>query len=106
MHDGAVSGELTDSFCSTDPVAARVFAKTTFFSDNRSDLARVSSPCLILQHRHDNLVPLAIGDYIHENLQDSTLKVLDVSGHCAHMSHPSLVIEAIHEYLRTPSPHP
>lgn len=105
-QDSAVSGELTDSFCSTDPVAARVFAKTTFFSDNRTDLPRVSRPCLILQHRHDNLVPLAIGDYIHENLQDSTLKVLDVSGHCAHMSHPSLVIEAIHEYLRTPLPHP
>ncbi len=100
-EDSAVSTELTDSFCSTDPVAAQVFAKTTFFSDNRIDLPRVSRPCLILQHRHDNLVPLAIGDYIHEKLQGSILKVLDVRGHCAHMSHPSLVIEAIHEYLST-----
>jgi sigma-B regulation protein RsbQ len=29
--------ELTDSFCSTDPVIASQFAKATFFSDNRED---------------------------------------------------------------------
>jgi sigma-B regulation protein RsbQ len=102
IEDGAVSGELSDSFCSTDPVAARIFAKTTFFSDTRIALPSVSRPCLILQHRHDNLAPLAIGDYIHKNLLGSTLKVMDVSGHCAHMSHPSLVTEAIKEYLSAP----
>jgi sigma-B regulation protein RsbQ len=36
--------ELTNSFCRTDPQAARVFARTTFLSDNRADLARVTVP--------------------------------------------------------------
>ena len=33
-----LSIELTNSFCSTDPVIARNFAMATFFSDNRRDL--------------------------------------------------------------------
>jgi sigma-B regulation protein RsbQ len=95
---GAVAGKLTASFCSTDPVMAGTFARATFFADNRADLALVQPPCLILQNRQDNLAPLAVGDYLHSHLRGSTLRVLDVSGHCAHMSHPDLVISAIREF--------
>jgi sigma-B regulation protein RsbQ len=96
---GEVAGELSDSFCSTDPLVARTFAKTTFFSDNRADLPKISRPCLILQHRQDALAPLCVGDYLHAQLKDSTLKVLDTYGHCAHMSAPALVIDAMRAYL-------
>lgn len=96
---GMVTGELTDSFCSTDPTAARVFARATFFADNRADLPKVTVPSLILQHREDSLAPLAVGQYFHEHLRGSQLQVLDVAGHCAHMSHPELVIAAMRAYL-------
>lgn len=99
--EGAVSSELSNSFCSTDPTVARVFAQTTFFSDNRADLPRVTRPCLILQHRDDALAPLSVGNYVHAHLQGSTLKVLDVAGHCAHMSQPALVVAAMQEYFAT-----
>lgn len=99
---GALTGELSDSFCSTDPTVARVFAQTTFFSDNRADLPLVSRPCLILQHREDALAPLGVGEYMHANLQGSTLKVLDVAGHCGHMSQPFLVAEAMRNYFNNP----
>jgi sigma-B regulation protein RsbQ len=95
-----VTRELSQSFCSTDPVAARVFAQATFFSDNRADLPKVSAPCLVLQHRHDALAPVAVGEYVHAQLPHSTLKVLEVSGHCAHMSHPSSVVELVREFIR------
>ena len=98
---GLVSTELSASFCSTDPNVARVFAQTTFFADNRADLPLVSRPCLILQHRNDALAPLSVGDYMHAHLPDSTLKVLEVAGHCAHMSHPALVVAALRDYLGT-----
>lgn len=94
-----VARTLSDSFCSTDPVMARCFAKTTFFSDNRDDLPKVPCPSLILQHRQDALAPLSVGDYLHKHLKNSTLKVLDVKGHSAHMSNPHLVIDAIRTYL-------
>lgn len=98
-ESGGVTRELSSSFCSTDPVAARVFAHTTFFSDNRADLAKVGQECLVIQHRQDTLAPLAVGEYVHAHLRHSTLKVLDVSGHCAHMSHPQAVIDLIREFI-------
>ena len=99
---GAVAEELVESFCSTDPVVARSFAQTTFFADTRADLPRVSRPSLILQHRNDALAPLVVGDYLQAHLPGSTLQVLDVAGHCAHMSHPALVIAAMRDYLARP----
>lgn len=101
---GAVVGELTDSFCSTEPSVARVFARTTLFADNRADLPKVSRPCLILQHRQDTLAPLGVGSYLHQHLAGSTLQVLDVAGHCAHMSDPEQVIAAMRGYLALPRP--
>lgn len=99
---GEVTRELTQSFCSTDPVAARAFAQATFFSDVRAVLPLVSAPCLVLQHRYDALAPMAVGDYMNHHLPYATLKVLEVSGHCAHMSHPALVIDALREFIGTP----
>lgn len=98
---GAVTKELSDSFCSTDPTVARVFTKATFFSDNRSDIAKVKVPCLILQHRTDTLAPISVGEYIHSQLAESRLKILDVQGHCAHMAEPLLVVEAMHDFLNS-----
>ncbi len=96
---GAVAASLSDSFCSTDPVAAKVFARATFFADNRADLPRVTRPALILQNRSDSLAPLGVGDYLHAHLRGSRLRVLDVAGHCAHLSNPDLVIDAMQDLL-------
>jgi len=95
----AVTMELSDSFCSTDPLAAKVFARTTFFADNRADLSKVTVPSLILQHQTDALAPASVGEYMHAHLADSTLQVLAVEGHCSHMSEPELVISAIGDFL-------
>lgn len=97
---GPVTVELSDSFCTTDPVIANVFARTTFFADNRGDLPQVRVPSLILQHRHDTLAPVSVDEYVHAHLPGSTLKVLEVHGHCAHMSQPELVVDAMRAYLQ------
>jgi sigma-B regulation protein RsbQ len=95
----AVASRLSESFCSTDPVVARQFAEATFFADNRGDVARVRTPSLVLQHRHDSLAPMAVGRWLQARLPDCTLEVLDVAGHCAHMSHPALVIDVLRRRL-------
>ena len=95
--------ELTESFCSTDPVVARRFAETTFFSDNRADLPRVRVPALILQCTDDMVAPLEVGDYVHRSIPGSTLRVMSATGHCPHMSHPDETIRLMREYLR-PAP--
>nr|WP_309688399.1 alpha/beta hydrolase [Armatimonas sp.] len=101
MGGEVVATELSESFCSTDPHIMKVFARATFFADNRADLPKVTCPSLILQHQNDALAPLSVGEYVHAHLSQSTLKLLDVSGHCAHMSNPGLVAAAMREYLGT-----
>jgi sigma-B regulation protein RsbQ len=97
--EGQIAGELSASFCSTDPLVAKTFARTTFFADNRKDFEQNNIPCLLLQHEKDTLAPLNVGEYLNSNTAKSTYRVLDVVGHCAHMSHAELVSETIKKYL-------
>jgi sigma-B regulation protein RsbQ len=92
--------ELTESFCSTDPVVARRFAEATFLSDNRADLPGVRVPSLILQCSDDMVAPAEVGEYLHRTLPGSTLRVMKATGHCPHMSHPEETVELIREYLQ------
>ncbi|MEO7851349.1 MAG: alpha/beta hydrolase [Rubrivivax sp.] len=95
----ALAGELQDSFCSTDPVAAKAFARATFFADNRADLPKATVPSLVVQVREDTIAPLDVGRYIAQHMPLSTLVVLDATGHCPHMSHPELTIAALRTFL-------
>jgi len=92
--------ELTESFCSTDPIIARRFAEVTFKSDNRSDLQHVRVPSLILQCSDDLVAPAEVGQYVHRNTPRSTFRQMQATGHCPHMSHPDETIRLIQEYLR------
>ena len=60
--------ELTNSFCRTDPEIAKNFARATFLSDHRSDLARVRVPTLILQCSQDVIAPHYVGEYVHRQI--------------------------------------
>jgi sigma-B regulation protein RsbQ len=94
-----LAGELNQSFCSTDPVIAHQFARATFFSDNRQDTAKLKTPSLILQCSDDMIAPLTVGQYLHERLPDSTLRIMKATGHCPHLSEPAETIALIKEYL-------
>ncbi|MFI0474134.1 alpha/beta fold hydrolase [Halomonas sp. HMF6819] len=92
-------GELSESFCSTDPIVARVFAKATFFADYRALLPRVTHPALLLQSQVDSLANPAVGRYMHARMPQSTLQELPCVGHCIHMTHPDIVIREIDAWL-------
>jgi sigma-B regulation protein RsbQ len=91
--------ELTNSFCRTDPEIAAQFARTTFLSDNRADLGRVSIPALVLQCSDDVIAPEAVGEYVHAQLAGSSYVLLDATGHCPNLSAPDETVEAIEEFL-------
>jgi sigma-B regulation protein RsbQ len=91
--------ELTESFCSTDPVIARRFAEATFFADNRADLADVKVSSLILQCSEDMVAPEPVGRYLAEHLEHSTFRQMKATGHCPHMSHPEETVSLIKDYL-------
>ncbi|MEA2478110.1 MAG: sigma-B regulation protein RsbQ [Thermoleophilaceae bacterium] len=91
--------ELTNSFCRADPAIAGHFARVTFLSDNRADLARVSTPSLVLQCSDDVIAPEAVGEYVDRHLPDSRLVHLAASGHCPNLSAPEETIAAIRAFL-------
>lgn len=94
-----LTAELTESFCSTDPIIARRFAEVTFFSDNRQDLPNLTVPSLILQCSEDLIAPRVVGEYVHRNVPRSTLRLLKAKGHCPHMSAPDETSGIIKDYL-------
>ncbi|KQW46678.1 MULTISPECIES: alpha/beta fold hydrolase [unclassified Roseateles] len=91
--------ELAESFCRTDPEIAKQFARVTFLSDNRADLAKLQEPTLILQSTEDIIAPVAVGEYMHRVLPRATLTLVDNVGHCPHLSAPSASEQAIDRFI-------
>ncbi|HET9516253.1 MAG TPA: alpha/beta hydrolase [Actinoplanes sp.] len=98
-HRPELGAELTNSFCRTDPEIARQFARVTFLSDNRADLALLRTPTLILQCADDVIAPAAVGDYLHRQLPGSRLVAMRATGHCPNLSAPAETIDAIRAFL-------
>jgi sigma-B regulation protein RsbQ len=91
--------KLTNSFCATDPEIARHFARTTFFSDNRADLPRLAVRTLVLQCRDDIIAPTCVGEYVHDQIPNSSYVLLNATGHCPNLSAPAEVTAAIRAFV-------
>jgi sigma-B regulation protein RsbQ len=94
-----LGAELTNSFCRTDPEIAKAFARVTFMSDNRGDLRKVTTRSLVLQCSDDIIAPKQVGEYVHQNLKDSTLVFMEATGHCPNLSAPEETIAAIRNFV-------
>jgi sigma-B regulation protein RsbQ len=92
--------ELAETFCRADPEHARVFARATFLSDNRADLAQVPLPTLVIECTQDVIAPREVGAYVHAHIPDSRLVTLDAVGHCPHVSAPDETAAAIAAFAR------
>ncbi|WP_421945523.1 alpha/beta fold hydrolase [Pedobacter sp.] len=91
--------ELTNSFCSTDPTIAKQFARVTFLTDSRALLPQCKTPSLILQCSDDIIAPVEVGQYMHEQMDNSHLVILEATGHCPHLSAPKETTAAILNFL-------
>jgi sigma-B regulation protein RsbQ len=94
-----LAAELAESFCRTDPEIAKHFARVTFLSDNRADLAALKIPSLILQCADDSIAPDSVGEFVHRQLAGSTLVRMKAVGHCPHLSAPAETTQSIRDYL-------
>ncbi|MDQ4140296.1 MAG: alpha/beta hydrolase [Bacteroidota bacterium] len=93
------SEELANSFCRSNEKIAKNFAHLTFLSDNRADLQKVRVKSLILQCQEDVIAPMEVGQYMHQNLPNSQLVILNATGHCPNLSAPEETIKAIQNFL-------
>jgi sigma-B regulation protein RsbQ len=95
----ALGEELTNSFCRTSPEIARHFARVTFLSDNRADLAKLRVPALILQCAEDVIAPTVVGEYVHRHAANSRIVHMKATGHCPNLSAPEETVEAIRAFI-------
>jgi sigma-B regulation protein RsbQ len=95
-----LAAELTESFCRADPDIARRFARVTFLSDNRADLAAVETPTLVLQCSHDVIAPVEVGTYVRDAMPNATMVMLAATGHCPNLSAPDQTADAIAAFVR------
>lgn len=98
-NPAALIEELSDSFCSTDPLTAKTFAKATFFADCRADLAKSPHATLVVQSESDALASVAVGAYCAERMRDAEMTVIPAEGHCLHMTRPEAVATAVLAFL-------
>jgi sigma-B regulation protein RsbQ len=93
--------ELANSFCRTDPDIAKAFARVTFMSDNRADLAKVTARTLVLQCSEDIIAPTQVGEYVHQHIKNSQLVYMRATGHCPNLSAPEETVTAIRNFVRS-----
>jgi len=91
--------ELTESFCRSDPEIAASFARVTFLSDTRAELAEVRVPTLVLQTQQDAIADVPVGEYVRDHIPGSEMVLLDATGHCPNLSAPGPTIDAIDAFL-------
>ena len=68
------------------------------FSDNYINL---TIPSLIIWSREDEIVPLAVGKRLHENLPNSKLVIMSGVGHAVQEEKPTLVLPHLQQFLDT-----
>lgn len=90
---------MANSFCKTDPEIAKHFAQTTFMTDKREILGDTKLPVLILQCSCDVIAPIEVGQYMNNKIPDSTLVIMNATGHCPNLSAPEETVLAISNYL-------
>lgn len=63
-------------------------------------LKNITAPTLILWGRQDKVIPLTVGELLHQAIPNSTLEVLEQCGHIPHEEKPEETIARISKFLR------
>ena len=68
--------------------------------DSRGDLNTISTPCLIICGEDDKLTPPKASKNLHENIKNSTLKIIPQAGHMVMIEKHEEVNRLILEFVR------
>ncbi len=96
---GPLSAQLADMLCQADPPALRRFARATFMSDMREQLAYLVKPVAVLQCTDDMVAPPAVGRYMRARLPDCNLSLIDCAGHFPQLRAPAACLQATEAFL-------
>ncbi|KAL0291529.1 UNVERIFIED_CONTAM: putative esterase KAI2 [Sesamum calycinum] len=81
-------------------IALSVF-RTIFTFDLRHFLGRVTVPCHIIQSSRDLAVPVAVAEYLHQNLGGkSIVEVISTEGHLPQLSAPEITVPVLLRHIQ------
>lgn len=95
--DGAA--RMKAGFFATERASFRSFATVAFRSDVRASLSKMTVPTLLVQSSCDPIAPVAVGRYMHAAMPASQLRIVDVPGHCPHITAPDVILSELREFL-------
>ncbi|MES2388227.1 MAG: alpha/beta hydrolase [Bacteroidota bacterium] len=95
----SLAEEFASTLSSIRPDIGQAVARAIFQSDHRSELADFDKPSLIIQAQNDIAVPAEVGEFLHKNIKNSTLVVVNANGHFPQMSAPEEIISAIRKFI-------
>jgi len=70
-------------------------------SETCSGLKSITVPTLIICGKEDAVTPLAQSQFMHEHIQDSSLKIIDNAGHVSNLEHPEEFNKYLIEFLNS-----
>ncbi len=74
-------------------------APLKFNSEER--LSEILMPTLILQCAQDPLFPTRVGEFFHTHLPNSTLRIINNTGHSIQLEQPAALVQAIIEFSQS-----
>ncbi|MFC4736634.1 alpha/beta fold hydrolase [Bacillus daqingensis] len=95
-----LTAEFEERLNRNNATITRQFAEVTFQIDMRGRVGELHKPVLILQGQEDTISPLKAVEFIHEQLADSELILLEATGHNPHLSAPDEVSNHILRFVK------
>ncbi len=83
-----------------NPDVVRRALETLRSADQRSDLAAIDTPTLVMHGEIDRIVPVGAGRFLARHLPSATLALLPETGHAPFLSRPREVFERWREFLQ------
>jgi sigma-B regulation protein RsbQ len=96
--------EFARTLSSMRPDIALSSARVVFGCDCRASLPLLKTPSLILQSGQDIAVADEVGLYMEKHIPNSQMTRIDARGHLPHLSYPTLVNQAIEQFLEQVEP--
>jgi pimeloyl-ACP methyl ester carboxylesterase len=98
----AVVARVRDMILRADPRGAAAAQRgIAARRDYAADLPRIDMPVLIIVGRQDSIRPVADAEFMHHDLSNSRLEIIEDAAHMTNMEQPEIFNRALQEFLGT-----
>lgn len=97
-NDAAIK-QFTSGLLAVRPDIAFATCKAILLMDTRHILPHVSVSCVIIQSKSDVAVPVCVGAYLADTIQNAERIILPTAGHLPHLSSPLIVNATLLQHI-------